>query len=70
MSKDNVKKFLAALSKEDYVEADKQFPSVVNDALQNCINKGKAKVVDEINVAANKIAAEAATMNGPEGSQK
>jgi hypothetical protein len=58
MSKEALKKFLSAMSKEDYVEADKHFPNAVKDALNNCINKNKAKIIDEINATANKAAAE------------
>lgn len=55
------KKFLTAIAKDDYIEADKHFPELVKSALKDVINKRKPKIIDEINTTAGKTAADSIT---------
>jgi len=48
-NKEKIKEFLTALSKEDYVAANKIFPSVVKSSIQTLVNKKKTEVVEKIN---------------------
>jgi len=58
MANDSLKYFLSALSRDDYIEADKHFSSVVKNAVNNVINKKKGAVLDTINAKANQMATE------------
>jgi hypothetical protein len=48
-NKEKIKEFLTALSKEDYVSANKIFPSVVKSSIQSLVNKKKEEVIEKIN---------------------
>lgn len=54
--KQKVKEFLVALSKGDYVNANKVFPEVVDSSIQKIINNRKEDVINDINVKASEIA--------------
>jgi hypothetical protein len=47
--KQKVKNFLVALSKDDYVTANKIFPEVVKSSIKTLINNKKQDVIDNIN---------------------
>lgn len=55
-SKEQIKQFLISLAKDDYATADEIFKDVVKSCTKNVINKGKGKVIDEINKNANDLA--------------
>lgn len=59
--KQKVKDFLVALSKEDYVNANKIFPDVVDSSIKKIINNKKEDVINDINVKASEIAVSQAT---------
>jgi hypothetical protein len=56
MSNEPLKQFLAAIARDDYVEADKHFPNVVKTATNNVINKRKPAILDAINANASEVA--------------
>lgn len=56
MSNDPLKKFLAAIAKDDYIEADKHFGDVVQNSIHNVINKRKPAILDGINSKVNEVA--------------
>jgi hypothetical protein len=54
--KESIKKFLTALSNDDYVGADKEFPNVVKSTLTTIINNKKVTVLQALNKNAEEIA--------------
>lgn len=50
------KDFIVALAADDYVQADKLFPNVVKNALQNIINNRKPAVNKQLSAQAEQIA--------------
>jgi hypothetical protein len=46
--KEVIKQWLNAISNDDYVEADKQFPNVVNCALNSVINNKKPAIIKQL----------------------
>lgn len=63
--KEEIKAWLAALSNDDYVEADKRFPNVVKSTVNSLINNKKPIVVERLNAAAEKTALLAVELNKP-----
>jgi hypothetical protein len=54
--KDVIKQWLNAISNDDYVEADKQFPNVVNCALNSVINNKKPAIIKQLSAEAEEEA--------------
>lgn len=50
--------FIVALANDDYVQADKIFPNVVNAAIQNVINNKKPEVLKQLSAQAEQVAKE------------
>jgi len=53
--KGKVKEFLTAISKDDYVTANKVFPEVAKSSVQSLINKKKPDVINNINDKASHL---------------
>jgi hypothetical protein len=52
------KEFIAALAKDDYVQADKVFPNVVKAAVENVINNKKPAILKQLSAQAEQVAKE------------
>lgn len=61
-----VKNFLVALSKDDYVEANKLFPDVVKSSVKTLINKRKEDVINDINTKASELVSSSVLEKEPE----
>lgn len=53
------KEFIVALANDDYVQADKLFPNVVDAAIKNIINNKKPEVLKQLSAQAEQVAKEA-----------
>lgn len=65
-----VKNFLVALSKDDYVEANKLFPDVVKSSVKSLINKRKEDVINDINAKASELVSSSVLEKEPEEKEK
>jgi len=60
MANEALKNFLSAIAKDDYIEADKHFPDVVQNSIHNVINNRKPAILDGINSKVNEVASKVA----------
>jgi hypothetical protein len=56
--KEEIKHWLNCLANDDYVEADKLFPNVVNSALNSVINNKKPAIIKQLSAEVEESAIE------------
>ena len=54
--KNTVKDFIVAIANDDYIQADKAFPKVIDSSLKKIINNRKPEVLKALSAEAEKIA--------------
>lgn len=64
-----IKDFIVALAADDYVQADKLFPNVVKNAVQNLINNRKPAVHKQLSAQAEQIAKDSLNNGTPPKAQ-
>jgi len=68
--KNKIKKFLGALANDDFVEANKIFPEVVQSTIKTLINKRKPDIINDINKKASELIAATVLTEPSEGQTK